>query len=67
MLENRWMKVKEIAAYLQISEDLIYKWGNKGKSPSRRLAINGGLIRKRLKRGQSPSDHGKRKPDEHSK
>jgi len=32
-LENRWMKVKEIAAYLQISEDLIYKWAQQGKIP----------------------------------
>ena len=33
MLENRWMKVKEVAAYLQISKDLIYKWAQQGKIP----------------------------------
>ena len=27
------MKVKEIAEYLQISEDLIYKWAQQGKIP----------------------------------
>jgi len=27
------MRVKEIAAYLQISEDLIYRWAQKGKIP----------------------------------
>ena len=32
-LENRWMKVKEIAEYLQISKDLIYKWAQQGKIP----------------------------------
>jgi len=32
-LEDRWMKVKEIAEYLQISEDLIYKWAQQGKIP----------------------------------
>jgi excisionase family DNA binding protein len=32
-LENRWRKVKEIAEYLQISEDLIYKWAQQGKIP----------------------------------
>ncbi|MDI6764282.1 MAG: helix-turn-helix domain-containing protein [Thermodesulfobacteriota bacterium] len=32
-MENRWMKVKEIAEYLQISEDLIYKWAQQGEIP----------------------------------
>jgi PTS system nitrogen regulatory IIA component len=32
-LENKWMKVKEVAAYLQISKDLIYKWAQEGKIP----------------------------------
>ncbi|MBI5747017.1 MAG: helix-turn-helix domain-containing protein [Nitrospirae bacterium] len=32
-MENRWMKVKEVAAYLQISKDLIYKWAQQGKIP----------------------------------
>jgi excisionase family DNA binding protein len=32
-VENRWMKVKQIAEYLQISEDLIYKWAQQGKIP----------------------------------
>ncbi len=32
-MKNRWMKVKEIAAYLQISKDLIYKWAQQGKIP----------------------------------
>ena len=32
-MEDRWMKVKEVAAYLQISEDLIYKWAQQGKIP----------------------------------
>jgi excisionase family DNA binding protein len=32
-LENKWMKVREVAAYLQISKDLIYKWAQHGKIP----------------------------------
>lgn len=32
-MENRWMKVKEVASYLQISKDLIYKWSQQGKIP----------------------------------
>jgi excisionase family DNA binding protein len=27
------MKVKEVASYLQISKDLIYKWAQQGKIP----------------------------------
>jgi len=27
------MKVKEVAAFLQISKDLIYKWAQEGKIP----------------------------------
>jgi excisionase family DNA binding protein len=33
ILEDGWMKVKEVAAYLQISKDLIYKWAQQGKIP----------------------------------
>ena len=33
ILENRWMKVREVAAYLQISKDLIYKWAQQGRIP----------------------------------
>jgi len=32
-LENKWMKVREVAAYLQISKDLIYKWAQQGVIP----------------------------------
>ncbi len=32
-METKWMKVKEVAAYLQISKDLIYKWAQQGKMP----------------------------------
>jgi len=32
-VETKWMKVKEVAAYLQISKDLIYKWAQQGKMP----------------------------------
>ena len=31
------MKVKEVAAYLQISKDLIYKWAQEGRIPVSKL------------------------------
>lgn len=31
------MKVKDVAAYLQISKDLIYRWVQQGKIPVSRL------------------------------
>lgn len=36
-MEKTWMKVKEVAAYLQISKDLIYRWAQEGRIPVSKL------------------------------
>ena len=33
MIDHQWMKVKEVAEYLNFSSDLIYRLGQQGKIP----------------------------------
>ena len=36
-LDNRWLSVEEIAAYLGIKGDTVYKWIDRKKMPAIRL------------------------------
>jgi len=37
MMEDRWLSVDEIAAYLGIKQDTVYKWIAKKQMPAHRL------------------------------
>jgi len=56
------MKVKEIAAYLQISEDLIYKWAQQGKIPVSKIGNQWRFNREEVEewaKSQRPRSKGK--------
>jgi excisionase family DNA binding protein len=62
-LENRWMKVKEIAEYLQISKDLIYKWAQQGKIPVSKIGNQWRFNKEEVEvwaKSQRPQKHVKR-------
>lgn len=37
LVEDRWLSLKEIAAYLGIKEDTVYKWINRRKMPAHKV------------------------------
>ena len=37
LAENRWLSLKEIAAYLGIKEDTVYKWISRRKMPAHKV------------------------------
>ena len=37
MMEDRWLSVDEIAAYLGIKRDMVYKWIAKKRMPAHRM------------------------------
>lgn len=37
MMEDRWLSVDEIAAYLGIKRDTVYKWINEKQMPAHRM------------------------------
>lgn len=62
-MENKWMKVKDVAAYLQISKDLIYKWAQEGKIPASKLGNQWRFKREEVDewaKSQRPQVHAKK-------
>lgn len=51
-----WMTIKDVAEYLQLSIDLVYKMAQVGKSLPPRSACSGGSNGRRLMNGQRRSD-----------
>ena len=37
IMEDRWLSVDEIAAYLGIRRDTVYKWLDRGKMPAHKV------------------------------
>lgn len=38
-IDNRWMTVKDVAEYLQLSTDQIYRWAQQGKIPASKVGV----------------------------
>jgi excisionase family DNA binding protein len=40
MTDDRWLSVDEIAVYLGISKETVYRWLDRGSIPGHRVGIN---------------------------
>jgi len=51
MMEDRWLSVDEIAAYVGIKRDTVYKWMPTSECPLTRSAAFGSSAKKKLMSG----------------
>ena len=49
-MENRWMTLQEVAEYLQLSKDLIYRLAQNGKIPASKVGSRWRFRRERIDR-----------------
>jgi len=61
------MKVKEIAEYLQISEDLIYKWAQQGKIPVSKIGNQWRFNKEEVEEWARSQRPRRKKPNEYFK
>ena len=47
-MDDRWMTLQEIAEYLQLSKDLIYRLAQKGKIPASKIGGRWRFKRKKI-------------------
>ena len=47
-MNDQWMTVKEVAAYLKLSTDLIYRFAQQGKIPASRVGGRWRFNRKKI-------------------
>lgn len=49
-MQNRWMTLQEVAEYLQLSKDLIYRLAQSGKIPASKVGSRWRFRRERIDR-----------------
>ena len=49
-MQNRWMTLHEVAEYLQLSKDMIYRLAQNGRIPASKVGIRWRLRRERIDR-----------------
>ena len=49
-MQNRWMTLQEVAEYLQLSKDLIYRLAQRGRIPAAKVGSRWRFKRERIDR-----------------
>ena len=66
-MDDRWITVQEVADYLHVSHDLIYRLAQKGKIPASKVGGRWRFKRESIDRWMATqSTHGKPTVSEHS-
>ena len=58
MIDHQWMKVKEVAEYLNFSPDLIYRLAQQGKIPVSKVGSRWRFQREKIDRWMEEQEFG---------
>ena len=58
MIDRQWMKVKEVAEYLNFSPDLIYRLAQQGKIPVSKVGSRWRFQREKIDRWMEEQEYG---------
>ena len=58
MIDHQWMKVKEVAEYLNFSPDLIYRLAQQGKIPVSKVGSRWRFQREKINRWMEEQEFG---------